>query len=262
MAKQTFGIMAQCVADPLGFGQSTRGLFYGEVPAIHKWNTETSPYCVPNEFICGTLGTYLGLPIPPFAITVPPQGMAAKHMFSSLNFNFEGRDLRPVIPANCVASLAKLCTGIFLFDVLIANSDRHDSNLAVDRMDVPREMQVFDHECALFGANLGSHPHGIERLKKLRDRLGVSGGAVTGNNTHLFLREFLDTTHFREWINIIKNLQISFIKRTCQRSRRFGLTKEEAVEAESFLVHRKDNLEGIVTKHKKEFSAIKKWVTI
>ena len=47
--------------------------------------------------------------------------------------------------------LPDVCTGIVLFDVLIANCDRHDDNLVVDNDIAPREIYVYDHDIALFG---------------------------------------------------------------------------------------------------------------
>ena len=41
----------------------------GHVPAFHRRATEYSRFCIPNEMICSAMGTFIGLPIPPFSIT-------------------------------------------------------------------------------------------------------------------------------------------------------------------------------------------------
>src|SRR3990170_1752400 len=60
-----------------------------------------------------------------------------------------------VVPHRCCAALPQICSGILLFDLLVANSDRHVGNLKVDDPDNPLEIDVFDHDRALFGAVAG-----------------------------------------------------------------------------------------------------------
>lgn len=50
-----------------GLSADGRGLGYAQ--AWHRGKSERSPYAVPNEYICGELGRFLRLPVPPFAIT-------------------------------------------------------------------------------------------------------------------------------------------------------------------------------------------------
>jgi hypothetical protein len=259
MAKARFGITALLDPDPLGLGHYTGGKVDGAVPAKHKWNTTWSPYLVANEFICGTIGRFLGLPIPPFAITEPPSETPARYMFSTLHFNYEGRDLRPVLPDNCVSSLPEMCARVIVFDVLIGNADRHDHNLAVDRMDEPRDMKVFDHDCALFGANFGNEPIGIERLSALRGRLGISAGPITGGNRHCLLRSIKSAEHFRTWTDQLWELGGNYLRRICSEAQQYGISQQEATAAADFLEDRSKDVAGILNRHKEEFVAVKPW---
>jgi hypothetical protein len=259
MTRRDFGIIAQVNLDPLGLGHSTLGLTDGSIPALHKWNTEFTPYCVPNEFISSKIGEYVGLPLPPFGVTQPASEFPSKHIFSSMHFNFKGRDLDPIIPENCVTSLPELCAGILVFDVLVCNSDRHKKNLSGDGMDAPRVLRVFDQGNALFGAVTGREPVGVPRLEALKGRLGITGGAVTGGNRHILLDAFSNNAFFGEWADRFWRLQGDFISRICHEAIQYGLSAAEAIAAESFLNERKTKLRYLLNKHKDEFEGIATW---
>ena len=262
MARPRYGITALVDPDPLGWGHYTEGMADGSVPAKHKWNTEASPYCVPNELICGTIGQFLGLPIPAFALTHPSGGKPAPFLFSSLHFNFEGRQLSPVMPSQCVAALAELCAGIVVFDVLIGNADRHDANLAVDRMEKPKEMRVFDHDCALFGANCGGNLVGVARLHALKGRLGVTGSELSSGNRHCLLDAMTDSRPFAPWVYRLWQLNGDFIRRTCAAAVNFGLSNDEAEEAANFIDHRSRSMRSLLNRHSCEFEGIEQWSLI
>ena len=252
-------IRAGIKLDQLGFGQALRsGKLDGDVPARHKWPWEGSPYCIANEFICGKIADYLALPIPPFAITYSPS-IPGGTVFSSLNFNFDGRNLRPVLPETCVQNMPDVCAGIVLFDILVANCDRHDENLAVDDLQNPRGIQMFDHDVALFGCEKGG---GIKRLNELQSRLGISGGSVSQGNRHVLLDHLTSTEHFGQWIDAIYGVPHSFVERMCKEATRFGITKAEADRATKFLNMRKADLRGIISRHGDEFKGIKTWKTL
>ncbi|MGH7136016.1 MAG: hypothetical protein ACREHD_09765, partial [Pirellulales bacterium] len=76
------------------------------------------------------------------------EGRREAPLFSSLDFNFNREKLPPVVPDICVQRLLRDCTGVLLFDIWIANEDRHDANLLVDKVGAPGEMMVFDHDQA------------------------------------------------------------------------------------------------------------------
>jgi hypothetical protein len=96
--------------------------------SVGKENSDdVSPYLLANEWICGCLAQALRLPVPPFALMRLTPGL--KGMFVSYKFGsriVKPKDIRPSI---CFEKQARLCTGILLFDILVANSDRWESNL-------------------------------------------------------------------------------------------------------------------------------------
>lgn len=208
------------------------GRVLGFVEAWHRKRVSYSPYCIPNELICGTIGRFLGLPIPPFGITY----FGKEPYFSSLNFNPTTDQLPPIEPHICAITFPRICTGILFFDVLVANADRHDENLAVDNIDSPKQIVVYDHDQALFGND------GVARLDKLRDRLGVTGGTVTGGNENCLLKAISTTQYFSEWRERIYDIPDWFIKDACDDAIGVGINTSEARAAAGFLKHRKRNL--------------------
>jgi hypothetical protein len=246
--------------DQLGFAKAlARGECEGDLPARHKWNRlNESPYCVANEFICGKLADHIGLPIPPFAITQSDL-VPGKNIFSTLNFNFDGRQLRPVLPEFLVSHLPELCAGVVAFDILVMNADRHDENLAVDNLSQPTAMQVFDHDVALFGWTAGE---GIKRLEKLNGRLGITQGAVSQGNRHILLDAITTTKHFRPWTDRIFSIPISYIQTLCRQAIAYGITAAEADAAEKALTVRKSEIAGLITRHRAQFKGITRWETI
>jgi hypothetical protein len=263
MAKPTYRLTALFANDPLGlrYGDySGKGEIKGAVPALHKWNSKDRPYSVANDYICSTIGQFLGLPIPPFAITQPPNAQPSKYVFSSLSFNFGNRDPSPVEADPCVASQPELCAGIVAFDVLIANNDRHDENLAVDRLDSPREIHVFDQDCGLFGINSGKAAFGTARLDALVQRLGITGSDFTDGNRHILLDAIKDTKFFEPWLAKAWQLGIPYLQRICDYVVRLELiNEEEAKAAVSFLEYRGRGLAGILNRHRSEFSGVSAW---
>lgn len=150
--------------------------------SVAKVNSEDSPYLIPNEWICGRVASFLGLPIPPFALF--RHGLKGKRHFASLRFGERDSTPDDTDPGVLVAKHPKLCSGIILFDVLVANGDRHVGNLKVDDPNNPRSVWVFDHERALLGSWKGE---GVKRMSRLRDRLGMSGGSATEGSRHCLL---------------------------------------------------------------------------
>ncbi len=197
----------------------------------------------------------LGLPVPAFGMSVSEDGTG---FFSSLDFNFDRDELPPVEPDCCWKYLPFLTTGIVLFDVLIANSDRHDNNLAADRVTKPTAIQVFDHDQALLG---GGDPSlkGVARLDKMVDRLGITSGNVSRGNRHCLLDAIESAEHIREWTYRIGAIPDWFIKEVCQEACRYGVTRKEGKQIQSFLSQRRNSFATLIEKHRAEFRGIKQW---
>lgn len=259
MASRKLVVRALTNLDPFGYEQAiARGRVEGQLPARHKWNYDASPYCVPNEFICGELARFIGLPIPCFTIT-RSEVFANRIIFSTLNVNYDGRDFAPVDSAACVRCLPELCAGVLMLDILIANSDRHDENIVVDSNQKPKLLYIYDHDVALFGYHA---KEGAQRLKSMRGRLGISKGARSAGTRHIFLDHFETNKHFGEWIKRIAHIPHGFTERVCNEAINYGLDQVEANAALDFIKERQDSLPGILNRKKNEFKGIAHWESL
>lgn len=236
-------------------GIGIAGSQYVTIQAIAKSNGPSAPYCVPNELICGDIGRFFGLPIPPSGIVDVPNAPGSP-FFSSLDFNLTGNALPPVDPVACFARLPDLSTGLLLFDMLVANCDRHRGNFAVDMLSTPPRMNVFDHGHALFGSLPGE---GRRRLADLRDRAGMSGGSRTGGNRHCLIDVISTVSDFGKWLDRIAALPDFFIEDACRAAVGLGITADEANAAIDFLCYRRDHLRDIIRGNRQEFTAIRQW---
>ncbi|SPE45379.1 hypothetical protein SBA7_80016 [Candidatus Sulfotelmatobacter sp. SbA7] len=222
--------------------------------AVAKSNSPNTPYCVANEVICAEIGRFLGLPIPPAGVIYAPNG--TQLFYASLDFNLAGNDLPPVNVTKCVKLLPKESAGVLLFDMLIANSDRHGQNFSVDFLSRPPKMNVFDHGHAMFGKDTGK---GGARLHKLRDRLAVSGGSLTQGNRHSLIDQIDSDVHFGYWLDRMKQIPDFFIEDLCQEVVGLGCDEKEAEMAISFLKYRRAKLGQIIQANKNEFPRIRSW---
>lgn len=244
------------VFDGMDDGIWTAGRGRGFTMAWHRGNYDGSPYCIWNEMICASIGQFLRLPIPPFAMTHFRNRERKKQwLFSSLDFNYARAELPEIIPENCVAHLEPLCAGVLAFDILIANEDRHAGNLLVDDVTTPRAMYVYDHDQALFGGCLTVGP---ERFTKLAGRLGVTGSNTTRGNKHVFLPLITEPASLREWCGRITDIPDWFIDDVCQAAKKYGLRKKDADSAAFFLRERKRKIMDLVESSRDSF-AIKSW---
>jgi hypothetical protein len=217
-------------------------------------NSDDSPYLIPNEWIASNIAWMMRLPVPPFALM--RKGRTRKGMFGCLEFGESERRPHDVRPSRCVACLPDLCTGIVVFDVLVANSDRHAGNLQVNDPFNPREMYVYDHDRAIFGAHRG---RARTRLQRLLDRLGISAGSVTGDNRHCFLDELSTAAYFARWIRRATTVPDWFIDEICGDVTGMGVNKAHTDIAADFLKHRKKNLGAIINAHQSAFPGVHDW---
>jgi hypothetical protein len=237
---------------PLGSGVGESQIV--SIPGVAKKNCPTAPYCVPNEVVCGEIGRYLGLPVPPGGVFYSPKGNDL--FYASLDFNLTGNTLPPVNVTECVKGLPIESTGVLLFDIFIANSDRHGRNLSVDFSSRPPKLNVFDHGHALFGSTAGQ---GVARLTKLKDRLGTSAGSRTAGNRHCLIDQITTDAHFGHWIERIRLIPDYVIEDLCRELPGLGCTRPEADAACEFLKYRRGRMSHIVEGHKSEFTAIPSW---
>jgi hypothetical protein len=239
-------------------GEGVSDSYFVTVGAVAKGNAE-SEYCVPNEYICCEIGRFLRLPVPPGALVNGPNG-PEDIWFASLNFNADGETLPPADIEYCLTQFPMLSTGLLLFDILIANSDRHSKNLYVDRLSEPPEMTIFDHSHALFGGMNGvNFVPGQQRLDALKNRLAVSGGLETGGNRHCLLDRIQSVDYFDEWFRRIGSIPDFFIAEVCAETVNLGVNQAEAEAARDFIIHRRDKLKELVESDKDKFSNVGQW---
>lgn len=219
--------------------------------SIAKQASDDSFYLLANEWISSQIATFLRLPVPPAALA--RGGVGHKGMFASLEFTGSDSEPDDVEPEACIRNHSNTCVGILLFDVVIANCDRHAGNIRVDVPSDPRQIAIIDHDRALFGT---WETEGISRLTKLRDRLALSGGSVTGQNRHCFLDFFASWEHFEEWYSRIESIPDWFVQDVCNESLGLPLSRAEADAAADFLVYRKKNIRKLVWENRHEFRGI------
>jgi hypothetical protein len=145
-------------------GEGVSDTWEVDLKGYAKLNSDESPYCVANEYVAARLGQMVGLPVPPGGVIQgrTPSGGPA---WVSLNFSPKGDRLPPIDPPTVYEALPELCAGVVVFDVLIANGDRHRKNLAF--LPSKKRLEVFDHSHALLGIDKGA---AIEHLSNVKDR--------------------------------------------------------------------------------------------
>jgi hypothetical protein len=247
----------------LWFGFRTRTVFAGRATndawvltteSVGRENSDESPYLIPNEWICGQLAQFLRLPVPPFALM--RRNSTRKGMFASLRFGVGDTPPNDTRPQVLVQRHPRLCAGILLFDVLVANEDRHTGNISVDDPVEPREVRIFDHDRAIFGC---FRNYGPQRLRNLQVRLGVSGGSGTGGCRHCLLDAITTDANFVEWYGRIADIPDWFINEICDEVRGLGAKKACAEAACRFLKRRKRELPELIRNHRNEFPSVRQW---
>lgn len=230
------------------------GLFEAEISIYAKPNADqqiASPYLLGNDWIASKIAEKIGLPTPPSAIVeidTPQHGV--RNYFATLNF---GQHFQVFDPDLCVKTDLMICTGILLFDILIANPDRHSANLSFAWHAKPAAVLLFDHGHALLGHVAQNGP---KRLSDLKDRLGCSGGMVTQQNRHIFLDKINSDKYFDYWLDRIEKLPNYQIEDACFCPYDIGLNQQERAMVCDFIKHRRDTIRRLVANEQREFRGI------
>lgn len=240
-------------------GNGGLGALGVQVYAFAKHNDKArAPYLIANETICSHLGRAIRLPFP--ASEIVTGGNPPIKYFASLDFNNTGNSLPPIVSTQCVEKLPDLSTGLLLFDILVANLDRHANNINIDMGAQPPQMTAFDHSHALFGYIPNQ---GEARLKEKKDRLGISwrvaGQLGSGPNRHCLLDVINSDAFFDKWVKRIKTIPDFLIEEVCLSAVELGLTFVEAQCAVDFLSYRRDHLDEIINANRTDFTGIKTW---
>lgn len=225
-----------------GIGGAVRMPMYS---VVKKCTTDV-PYCVANEWICGELGRFLRLPIPPFCII--ECGKPVEFWFASLDASTSGETLPPADFGRCASKLPSFATGMMLFDIFIMNPDRHQQNFSVDYKAIPAPKPLlFDHGHALFGHVAGE---GVKRLRTQQDTLGLDG------SPHGIMPVLTTDNFMGAWMKKITAIPNFFIQGVCNEAQKMGISKNEASVAASTLLFRRDNLLTILRQHKNDMAAL------
>jgi hypothetical protein len=209
-------------------------------------NGHNSPWLLPNEWICANLASFLRLDTPAFSVARKGKSAGHPKLFLSSSFSRPRDDPPDLEPKIVWDALPDLCCGILIYDVLIANDDRHPGNIGADCPTKPTTLIVFDHDQALFGSN-------ASRLKSERDNLGM--------DVH-FLQNVVEFREesFKKWIGRVQSIPEWFVKEICQEPVcRKHFTKRLAEDAYDFLMHRMHNMYSIVKNLKGWAPRIRSW---
>ncbi|MEY4508204.1 MAG: hypothetical protein RLZZ450_326 [Pseudomonadota bacterium] len=203
----------------------------------------TQPYLVANELISARLAQLLALPVPPGVVA---QVDAGEYAYVSLRFGKKGARPPPTIPKHLVSDNPHMAAGIIAFDCWIANTDRHDGNLAYSRDYVG--IQLFDHGHALLGAEPGL---GTERLLRYADHRPVVSSCLAPHVTM--------SQPFLPWAERIGSVHDDIIRDLVASGAACGLTGDEANEAAEFLIKRKSRILDLLRSAKQDLPEITDW---
>ena len=207
---------------------------YCTMAGVAKVNTDDAVYAVANEFICGRLGTIIGLPIPPGAIV-----RTLDDGFGYVSLRFGDLDERPppVNPNDLARDYPEVAAGVIVFDVWTRHQDRHDENLAYSSQGI--SPMVFDHDRALFGRR--------ERDGDAFLKTNVDDPCVRPRCLEPVFEQLKG--YYDGWCTVIEGLSEDVIWSVCSQAITAGvLTEEDGQQAYRFLESRK--------------AAVKNWLSI
>ena len=229
-----------------------------EIHAVGKRHGVGSKFQIANELFAARLGSLFGLPIPPHALFQLNKGTYPATWFGSIDYRLTGESLPPVDPSAVFSELPWLATGVVLFDIVIANSDRHEGNLAMDKQPgKAARLNVFDHGHSICGLE------GLPRFARLRSEFGIDEGADEGANRHCLLDELTHDDHFSMWYERIQNTPYHLLTDTANDLEKAEvLSADEAGAMVNFLWGRIQQVRKIVESNKQQFSGIRVWSLI
>jgi hypothetical protein len=211
-------------------------------------NPTPPPYDVVNEYICGELAKLIRLPVPPSFIG--RRESERQLYFCSPSFNLSGEN---PVPADCALLASQephIVSGILMFDIWVANTDRHDENLSFRREGSRVRLDIFDHTHALFrdGDSLDFHV-GKLGITKLRPHY----------NRHCLLDHIASDIHFEKWLNRIQAVSNEALQEILAEAVELDLPRTLADRGLEFLRVRRDTLRELVMANQHEFRSISQW---
>ncbi|MEU5906157.1 hypothetical protein ABZ780_17475 [Micromonospora sp. NPDC047467] len=239
-------------ADGLGFYgianhgaqvEGSLGVSAVRVAAYARRNTADRPFGVLNDYVASTLGTAIGLPVPPGTLIRFYQDEPG---YLSLGFSDKGDRPPPVILQDFARERPWEASGVIAFDQWVLNTDRHDENLAY----IPTlGVAVFDHDLSL--VNRPPDGNACASLEAGLDQ------AVKG---HVLAPHLQTSEHFPEWCERIGSIGRREIRRVVGTCRDAGLidvaTRDKLA---SFLEHRQTRVRSYVDRTISEYVKVTSW---
>jgi hypothetical protein len=232
---------------PLARGRGVSDTYVTEAQIfLKKGNPKPPPFDIANEYVAAELGRLLRLPVPPSFVADLPGGEGIA--FCSLGFNLAAEQLPPCNPAEVAAAEPNLASGIIVFDIWIANSDRHTRNLSYQATRAPHRLNVFDHSHALL--------RDLDSLSWNRGRLGSDGARGA---RHCLLDHVETGMHFPGWIERVQSIPQFAIKAIVEDAKELGLSEELTDDLIRFLLERRDDLHRLIAENRAEFPRVRDW---
>ncbi|MFI8301931.1 hypothetical protein ACIF80_00510 [Streptomyces sp. NPDC085927] len=224
--------------------ESSGGVHHVRLNAFARQNTAERPYAVVNDYIASKLGAAAGVPVPPGNLLGLHGG---GYGYVAMAFGERGDTAPPVIPPTfCVERPWEAC-GIIAFDQWVANTDRHNRNLAYVA-DVG--VAAFDHDLALI-----NHYHPSADAKA-----ALAGSLDLECKGHCLPPHVVDMSHFPEWFERIASVtrrEIMQIVDTCHSARLVDASLRDALI--DFIEHRQTRIRSYVDRTYAEYAKVKNW---
>ena len=208
-----------------------------------RQNSTDRPYGVANDYVASTLGTAIGLEVPPGRLIRLPGDEVG---YLSMGFSDKGDRLPPALLGKLAAERPWDAAGILAFDQWIYNTDRHDENLAY-ASDVG--LAIFDHDRSVINTPPASDPYAL--LNYARDQ------ALTG---HKLAPHIVSDEYFASWSARIASIDIREIRRAvaaCQSAKL--ISSEMQAKVVDFLHHRQSRIDTFILRTRLEFNKVTAW---
>lgn len=203
-----------------------------------------------NEYISATLGSLIGLPVPPFVMLEKRTGGRQESLwFASLDYRLAGEQMPPVDPDEVFEHVPDVCAGVIALDLWIANTDRHENNLSFEP--TTKRLNVFDHSHSLFGIEGGG------RLTRLADSFTLTEVAESGANRHCLIDKLDDLGRLDNWLGRIEKLPNFQIVDACTHALDLGIIESgERQIAIDFLLRRRRLLRELFHANSRVFPSL------
>jgi hypothetical protein len=211
-------------------------------------NPTPPPYDIVNEYVCGELAKLIRLPVPPSFIGTRMRD--SQLYFCSPSFNLSGENSAPVDCSLVASREPSIVSGVLLFDIWVANTDRHNENLSFRRQGVGARVDIFDHSHALFRE--------ADSLEIHEGKLGITKERPHYNR-HCLLDYITTDVHFDKWLNRIQAVSNDALQEILAEAVELGLPRLLADRGLEFLRSRRDTLRDVVKANRHEFRGISQW---